>query len=199
WTEIKDTHTINLLAIEPIDCTIQLVGLVSGDNAEEEASGLWSVMVSLDNVYFEHARGTDDAASGVYTFDDIPDRGSVLFSQREFYNTITLANNKTVRYDPSGCGGHEIKWDCEAKFTATPMTLWANLQILKRWQDRGNLLVFHPGGDYTVDTSPYIQHIISRGETVPPVIYGYMELIPDPHDHWDLLNRISFTFKFYEV
>jgi hypothetical protein len=152
--------------------------------------------ITIDDIYLEHAISTDDASNGVWTFDDDPDYGSVNFFFTTPYETFDLANGNKIFYDPTGTARGVRKYECTAEFTNVNMTNWKNLLVLQHWQDRGNLLVFHPGGDYTVGTSPYIQE---TGENAPPVMYGRMELNPKNRDHWDLLNRCSFTFKFIEA
>jgi len=184
WTEFSTTHTVNA---NPTTATYML------DYAETADK---SLTVVFDDVYLEHARDTDDYASGVYTFDDDPDAGSVNFNLITQYQTLELANGGRVRYDATGTGRGIAKYETTAEFTNAPKALYNNLVNMLAWQNSGNLLVFHPGGDYTLNTSPYIQR---TGQRIPPVMYGYMELTPKTHNHWDLLNYVSFSFKFMEV
>jgi len=187
WTEWNATGTTS----SPDRCWI----VVFLDRGSELADANMAT-IDIDDVYIEHAIGTDDAASGVYTFDDDPTMPGFVFTPLDAYKITMLANNRRVRYDPTGQGRGIRKWECSAEFDNVTMTMWKNLLILKQWQDRGNLLVFHPGGDYVSGTSLYNQ---PAGERVPGAIYGFMELTAKPRDTWDLLNLASFTFKFYEA
>lgn len=184
WTEYSNTYTASA---SPTTATILF---------EYIESAATSLTVFIDDVYLEHAADTDDEANGVYTFDDDPDAGSVNFTPIERYETLELANGSRVRFDPTGTGRGIAKYETTAEFTNAPKALYNNLVNLLAWQNSGNLLVFHPGGDYTIGTSPYIQR---AGQRIHPVMYGYMELTPKSHQHWDLLNYVSFSFKFTEA
>jgi len=188
WTEYTNYGPVS----SPTRCWI----VVFLNKPVEAAYSIYMATIDIDDVYIEHAIGTDDVASGVYTFDDEPNMPGLVWTPRDAYKTGALANNRKFRFDATGQGRGIRKWECTAEFSNVSMTMWKNLLILKSWQDRGYLLVFHPGGDYVSGTSLYIQ---PTGERVPGVLYGFMELTAKSRDSWDLLNLASFTFKFTEA
>lgn len=184
WTEFS---SVAQMSSTVSNCIISVI---------HNKSGATSASFKIDDIYLEHAIDTDDYTSGVYTFDDDPDFESVNFTPIQTYETLELSNNNRVRFDPTGTGRGIIKYETTAEFTNAPKALYNNLMKLLAWQNAGHLLVFHPGGNYTVDSSPYIQR---TGQMVNPVMYGFMEITPKSSGMWDRLNYISFSFKFTEA
>ena len=186
-TWVEKSAVSSAISSTPTACTFSIHYTKAANNC----------IVLFDLPYLEHAINTDDAANGVYTFDDEPDYNSIVCTPRmDRYSVNTLANGDEVRFDPTGRGNGSIKYDITAEFTDAKNETYNNLMLLKRWQDMGNLLVFHVGGDYTVNTSPFVQR---SGEIVPPVMYGWMEITPKSERLWDLINYTSFSFKFHQV
>ena len=138
----------------------------------------------IDCIFLEHATDTDDEASGVYTFDEQPDMGTTRYRQRPFYKSETLANNTMRWFDPTGTGSKATKWEFSCHFTYAAKAFLDQLLILKRWQDDGNLLTFHPNTD-----------------SIPPVLIGRMEVFEDTEIGEPMWNKdiVSFGFIFREA
>ena len=137
--------------------------------------------VNIDCVFLEHASDTDDAASGVYTFDEYPALGSVAVETRETEIEAQLLNNTLAVFDPFNSQGKEIKHTVTAEFGFCAQTFMDNLTKLQRWQRKGNLLTLHTDLD-----------------NIPPVLYGKMYITNRRKDFYDV-TRSSFTFTFKEV
>jgi len=137
--------------------------------------------VNIDCVYLEHASGTDDAASGVYTFDEYPALGSVGIETRETEIEAQLLNNTLAVFDPFNSQGKEVKHTVTAEFGYCAQTFMDNLTVLLRWQRKGNLLTLHTALD-----------------NIPPVLYGKMYITNRRKDMYDV-TRSSFAFTFKEV
>jgi len=187
WTEFTKTDNVSS---SPTVCNI---AIYLYRNNETNAS---YATFYFDDIWLEHAVGTDDANSGVYTFDGYPDGNGYETAIIETSQRQTLANSNKYVFDPTGQGRGIRKWMVRGTFTNAPMTLWNNLLILKQWQDRGYPLVFHIDGDYDETNSYYIQR---SGEKVPPTMYGFMKITPTTRGIWDIQNRISFNFEFEEI
>jgi len=86
-----------------------------------------------DDVYVEHAMETDDASSGVYTFDDYPSAGSRSYSYIGGVGRKRLANNVQIVTDNTGGGDRTKKLMVKAGFNDVTKTLRENLQILLDW------------------------------------------------------------------
>ena len=136
---------------------------------------------NVDCVFLEHASDTDDAANGVYTFDEYPVLGSVAVETRETEIETQLLNNTLAIFDPFNSQGKEIKHTVTAEFGFCAQTFMDNLTKLQRWQRKGNLLTLHTDLD-----------------NIPPVLYGKMYITNRRKDMYDV-TRSSFTFTFKEV
>jgi len=138
-------------------------------------------LIGADCLFLEHAVGTDDAANGVYTFDEYPVLGSVAVETRETEIETQLLNNTLAVFDPFNSQGKEIKHTVTAEFGFCAQTFMDNLTKLQRWQRKGNLLTLHTDLD-----------------NIPPVLYGKMYITNRRKDFYDV-TRSSFTFTFKEV
>lgn len=132
----------------------------------------------LDCVVVCHAKGTDDAASGIYTFDDYAEEGSIQYEQRNKGMYSDLVNDFRTAYFP---GAVDQKWVVRAHFEGASQALWDNLMALWQWQKRGNVLTLKT---FLAD--------------LPPYITGIMDIKAPGKDSWDFTKR-SFDLEFVEA
>jgi len=164
WTEVTDTRQSSSTAVFPnaylyFDDTSTCTDL------------------AIDHLFCSHAVGSADATSGIYTFDELPDFGSISVNipnriKVEVYNSGSLIGNSA--------SGDDEKYEVVANFANASQTFVNELQNMKRWQDKGNRLLLKT-------------HLPS----FPPYLVGRMSMF-GKKDSWDL-NRSSFTFKFSEA
>lgn len=95
---------------------------------------------TVGNIILTHAKGTDDTAAGVYTFDDIPIKGSLDYGYYSGRRKISLANNTNAFSDASG---GRVRWWISCAFTYVPQGLYDNLlTLLGQLQGRAQLALF---------------------------------------------------------
>lgn len=140
--------------------------------------------IELDSPFICHAQGTDDYLSGIYTFDELPAYGSMVWTPRTFVQQTTLASGDKVSYDPTGGGGRIRKWTLTCTFENVNASFYDQLMILQEWQDEGNDLVL-------------ITNEEQHGSSLPVVLVGRMSHAPVGRKHWDMSQR-SFQFDFVE-
>jgi hypothetical protein len=132
----------------------------------------------LDCIGICHAKYTDDATTGIYTFDSLPDANSPKLTPRNTSIGATAISQRQINVYP---GGPDMKYIVQARFSQVNDALLQNLQILYQWQLKGNLLLLQPN--------------ITR---LPPYIYGSVQVSTVGKDHWDLDNS-SIDFQFTEA
>lgn len=151
--------------------------------------------IRMDCVYLEHAKLTDDAASGYYTFTELADYGSISVERIDTAQTLELADGYTALYDPSGNDGKNKRHIVRARFSTVPAAFTWNLNKLLDWQNKGNLLTLH----LKTATSDWMDYYSTQTQApMPPVLYGLMRLSGRTKDHYDL-DRSTFDFEFQEV
>lgn len=176
WTQLN----LTLTTVTPDRLIIALrstggVGVGAGDYSE----------LFANLFYICHAKETDDAATGIYTFDDWPEFGSVQISEVNTTAQARLLDGSVVRYDPLGMAHRRPKFGLSCRFDQVTDNFYQQLRILKSWQDQGNSIVFfHNTDEYLV-----------RG--MPPMLVGSFELSGLSQPSWDL-GLVSFTFTFNE-
>jgi hypothetical protein len=138
--------------------------------------------IVLDNPYIEHAAGTTDASSAVYTFPEYPNLGSQKWSHTTYEDKIILSNGSERRANITGSVAP--KWTFTCSFANVSMTFLQQLQVLHQWQKVGNKLILH------TNETP--------GGRIPPIIIGYMDLSDISQGLWDL-SKVSFDFSFTQA
>lgn len=164
WAESNGTVTIGVTDFTP--GIIQFITYASVTNCV------------LDCVVACHAKGTDDAASGIYTFDEFPNLGSVRYDQRNAALHVDLINELQLTHFP---GGANPKWVIRADFDSVSQTFWDNLMVLLTWQRKGFPMILKP-----------------NITDLPPYLYGTMVLRQARKRIWDLGKR-SFQLEFTEA
>lgn len=133
--------------------------------------------LAVDCITICHAIGSTDEASGIYTFSDLPEAGSIVQYSVNKNKLVAFDSNK---YVGNSAAGDDIKYAVSAKFTDVPTTLWDELAIFKHWQDKGNLLCLRT-------------HLPS----LPPYMIGRLT-VSGKKQSWDL-NRCDLTLSFIEA
>jgi hypothetical protein len=138
--------------------------------------------VYIDQIFLEHAKGTDGAGAGVYTFTEYPEFGSIQWERIDSFRRVQLRNLATKIYDSSGTSGKQYLHKISAQFDNVSEDFYENLIELMNYQLDGNFLVLHQ------DSVPKIT----------PTLYGIMSITGLKHNMFDL-SRVSFTLTFEEV
>ncbi len=177
WTNVE-TDTFNLGTTHSnVKAAIRVTG---GTSHTPHYYSLWA-----NYFYFCHAHETDDAADGIYTFDDYPLLGSVSVEEVAV-KPLTLIDSSLVFWDKLGLSFFRPRFKINATFDRVDNTFLQNLRILDIWQRQGALLVFQHN---TPD-------LLTQG--VPPILVGRMILSPPrTKSMWDL-SKVSFDFSFVE-
>lgn len=178
WEEFYTTASSNTFSQSQLDTILLLhqICLYNSVNTNDYAT-VW-----FDNLYLEHAKGTIDQSSGVFTFTDYPTAGSHKWDEIDYEQVIELADGSEKRFNSSGRRSSRWKFSCN--FENVSETFLRQLRILEQWQKAGNKLVFH-----TNETAE-MNH--------PPVMIGYMDLPGDSEILWDL-TKATFSFQFTEA
>ena len=140
---------------------------------------------NIDFVYFEHAKGTDDASSAVYTFTELPAFGSTTWGTNTFEKTNKLASGN-VKYGQIN-NRKNIQYTYNCRFENVSGTFLKNLMVLEMWQRLGYDLILHTGEDF--GSTPF---------RLPPILKGHMKLSGISKSSWET-SRTSFNFNFMEV
>ena len=135
----------------------------------------------IDQVFLEHATGTDDSSAGFYTFTEYPEQNSVTWARVTPLAKVIMRNFERKIYDASGSGGKQYLYSIRCKFDNVSSTFHNNLKELENSMLEGSLLVFH--------------HDIPN---IPPVLTGVMGLSGEKWNMWDK-TKVSFDFNFEEV
>ena len=146
-----------------------------------ETGGETMTDIEVDDIFLEHADGTDDAANGFWEFDEFPDRASITYELVEPHRNQRLPVNTLRHFDSAGLGDRTRKHVFNCEFSSVTQTFIDNLMILRDWSQRGWLLNLHTGID-----------------ALPPTLTGIMDFRLISKDHWDL-TRSRITFSFLEV
>ncbi len=137
--------------------------------------------VYVDQIFLEHATGTDDAANGVYTFTEYPEFGSIQWGRMDTFKKSQLRNLASKVYNVSGVHGKNYLHKIKAQFDNVSSAFYDNLLVLLNYQLDGSFLVLH--------------HDILG---LPPTSYGLMTLSGYRNNMFDR-SKISFTFTFEET
>lgn len=170
WISYEDTITSPSSIGDNWKLYLKIMSLSSSESAG----------VNVDNIYFEHAKETDDESLGVYTFDDYPAFGSRKFQFIRGRSHKRLRNNFLISNDSTGGGDKTKKLVISANFKDVSSTLRDNLEILLDWQDRGFPLILH--------------HDIPQISTN---LYGFLTIKDTNLTHWSS-NYCSFNLTFEE-
>ena len=135
---------------------------------------------NIDDFFLEHAKDTDDEASGVYTFDDYPVYGSRKYEYIGVSKVMRLANFTSILKKNMSSGDRLKKLVISASFKDASSDLRDNLNILSEYQDRGFPLVLH--------------HDIPQ---ISDNIYGYLTIKDTSLTHWSS-GYCSFNLRFEE-
>ncbi len=135
----------------------------------------------IDQVFLEHATGTDDVANGVYTFTDYPEFGSIQWGRMNTFKKSKLRNLASKVYNVSGVSGKNYLHKIKAQFDNVSSAFYDNLLVLLNYQLDGGFLVLH--------------HDILG---LPPTSYGLMTLSGYRNNMFDR-SKVSFTFTFEET
>lgn len=149
----------------------------------QTSSNNW-VNMEFDNLYMEHAKGTTDAADGVYTFTSYPDLSSETYKkQRRGQNPIEGKDGTQLLFDTTGDLSSRYTYACH--FTNVPVTFYKQLKIMEQWQnqDDNKKLILHTSN--TVN------------EGGPPILRGYLEISSISYSTYNH-DYISFSFSFSE-
>ena len=146
FTELSGTFTPNASTSK-----IQLLNLI-----EHAITAVTTLTVG--NIILTHAKGTDDTADGVYTFDDIPIAKSQDYGYYSGRKKISLVNN-TVGFSDASDG--RVRWWYTASFTWASQSLYDNLLTLLGQIAHDQKLVLFPS-------------LIN----LPPVIIGELTVTP---------------------
>jgi hypothetical protein len=153
--------------------------LTSGAGIEIDARNTSTcASLMIDCLAVCHAKGTDDAASGIYTFDEYPREGSFRYDYRNLGLASENANEHRSMLYP---GGPDIKHVIRCQFESAGAALRNNLKVLELWQRRGNTLLLQPNQD-----------------GIPPYLYGNMFLFSQGRPTWDL-TKGTIDFQFIEA
>jgi len=180
WTEftaISSYISSNLFSQTQLNAMVLMaeVYLISPDSQSQVT--LW-----LDSLYLEHAKGTANESSGVYTFTDYPTAGSQKWRRTSFQRSNTLADGSEKVFNANG--RRSSKWEFSCEFENVSDTFLKQLRILEHWQNAGNKLVFH------TNETP--------GSIHPPIMTGYVDIPDDNQLIWSL-GKVSFPFSFREA
>src|SRR3990167_542304 len=175
WTEFSAVASSNSFSQTQLDAMVLIVKTYITLN------GISSVTLWLDSLYLEHAKGTTNESSGVYTFTDYPTAGSQKWRRTSFQRSNTLADGSEKVFNANG--RRSSKWEFSCEFENVSDTFLKQLRILEHWQNAGNKLVFH------TNEEPSSIH--------PPIMVGYMEIPSDEQILWDL-GKVSFQMTFRE-
>ncbi len=170
FTAIATTNSGNLNSSGNIDVIIEV------DSDDEE-----DCTVFIDQVFIEHAVGTDGATSGVYTFTEQIEPDKLQWERIDSFRRIQLRNLATKIYDSSGTQGKQYMHKITVQFDDVSNTFYDNLLTLWNYQLDGNFLVLH--------------HDV---ENITPTSYGMMTLSNFRYNHW-CEQLVSFTFVFEGV
>ena len=132
-------------------------------------SGGESAGLQLDDVFLEHALGTDGAAAGAYTFDWDPESESIQINAIDGMQSHRLPVNTTRFFSPADLGDRTPRWSISASFSQVSQTFYDNLRQFKYWQNKGWLLNLHTGL-----------------KDIPPTLTGRMTLSSIRKNQWDL-------------
>ena len=150
----------------------------------------------LDDIYLEHiynpvskltlygntaANSADDTTVGYYEIANNHDYQSLNITRLENYQDVQLANNSLDRYDSTGWGERNIKYEVTCSYTDVDNDIYLKLVEFLNIQKNGYMLNLHP----------YV-------EELPSVLTGYMYIENVNKSHWDV-GLISFNFKFREA
>ncbi len=135
----------------------------------------------IDQVFVEHAFGTDGVAQGVYTFTEQVEPDKLQWERVDSFRKIQLRNLATKIYDSSGTPGKQYMHTITVNFDNVSSTFYDNLLTLWNYQLDGNFLILH--------------HDV---ENIAPTSYGLMTLSNFRYNHW-CQELVSFTFVFEET
>ena len=155
-----------------------------------------ATQIYLDEIYLEHiynpvskltlygntaANSADDTTVGYYEIANNHDYQSLNITRLENYQDVQLANNSLDRYDSTGWGERNIKYEVTCSYTDVDNDIYLKLVEFLNIQKNGYMLNLHP----------YV-------EELPSVLTGYMYIENVNKSHWDV-GLISFNFKFREA
>lgn len=146
------------------------VVLVSGVNAAFD----------IDNIIIEHAHGTSLEASGYYEIDDWPNFDTLDFHEISPSRENLRLSNGNLKLSQNIFSGP--KWEISAEFQNISTTIYKDLLQLMEWQKLGFPLVLR-----------------AYGTPMPKVIVGKLNIERWRTQHWNVENRVSFTFNFEEI
>ncbi|GEM_PF-2534268 len=149
--------------------------------------------VYVDDIYLEHiynpvtkktiyeeSPSTASTYASYYEISDNHDSESLTITKSDNYQDITLNDGSLVRYDSTGWGERNVKYEISCRFTNVSTTIWTYLSRLLDIQKNG----------YKLNLHPYINE-------VPEVLTGFLYISGISKEHWDV-NLVSFDFRFVE-
>jgi len=150
--------------------------------------------IYLDDVFLEHvynpvtkktiygeSPSTASTADSYYEIADNHDSESLSITKLDNLSDISLNDGSLARYDSTGLGERNVKYEISCRFTNVSNTIWNYLSKLLDIQKNG----------YKLNLHPYIAEL-------PEVLTGYLYISGISYTHWDV-GLVSFDFRFREA
>jgi len=134
--------------------------------------------LAIDHFTCCHAKGSTDSASGIYTFAELADLGSIRWKRLDKSLYTKFGRNSLIGNRSSG---DNPKYSVSARFTNVSQAFVDELRNFMNWQDAGNLLCLK-----------------TSLNTLPPYLVGRMSIGSTTKKLWDLSTG-SFNLIFEEV
>lgn len=135
--------------------------------------------VTKKTIYGETAIGSS-ADTCFYEISENHDSESLSITPIDNFLDINLNDASIARFDSTGWGERNIKYEVSCSFTNVAASIWTYLNKLLDIQKNG----------YKLNLHPYVAEL-------PEVLTGFMYLTSVSKKHWDV-GLVSFDFRFRE-
>jgi hypothetical protein len=135
--------------------------------------------VTKKTIYGETAIGSS-ADTCFYEISENHDSESLSITTIDNFTDVNLNDASIARFDSTGWGERNIKYEVSCKFTNVLTSIWTYLNKLLDIQKNG----------YKLNLHPYVAEL-------PEVLTGFLYLTSVSKEHWDA-GLVSFDFRFRE-